>query len=79
MLGKVYRSKSDAAGYFMVMDKTPVTVTLSPIFGWEKIQYLIYPKTYFKDQYIKVKNTSGLHPILQARYDHELMRRLRKI
>lgn len=61
----------------MVMDYNKAHITLSPLFGHEKITY----QTITREDILlyKLHHDNGLHPIVKARYDHEKMRRLNKL
>lgn len=76
--GKIYRHRDDGGGYFMVMSFTKKTVTISPLFGWYKIRYFTYKRSYWDNAH-REYNNKGLPIIVQARYDHEKIRRLNKL
>lgn len=78
-LGKVYRSKEGAAGYFMVMKLTKNLVTYSPLFWREEIIYHTCHPKFFKNWYPELHTGDSLSAKIKARYDHELMRRLKII
>lgn len=79
-IGDVLVSKDAMTGYFMVMDynQKKRTIILSPLFWCEHIVYQHYKSLIIFDEY---KKHSGLlnRPLIQARYDHEVMRRLNKL
>lgn len=76
--GKIVTHRDSTGGYFMIMSFTKEKVTISPIFGYHKIIYHTYERRWWDDMHKKY-NDKGLHPIIQARFDHEKMRRLNKL
>lgn len=76
--GEILVSKNEATGYFMVMGFKSIDLIVSPLFWCDKIIYKTIDSFTAKYQY---KRHDGRipSPIVQARYDHEKMRRINKL
>lgn len=74
MRGKVY--KAAAGGYVVVTDLDREQVTYSPLFWRDKIDYFQASLNFF-NAWHKPLTVSMPNPTIQARFDHELMRRLK--
>lgn len=76
--GEVYCKKDAMTGYFIVMRYNKESVTISPLLWAEEI---IYQKCSIRDFKLEYKVHSGNvgRPIIEARYDHEKMRRINKL
>lgn len=75
--GEVYIKKEAMTGYFMVVDYNKEEVKVSPLFWCEEITYQTIRREDLS--LYKIHNENAGNPIVQARYDHELMRRRNKL
>lgn len=62
-------------GYFMVMKLKQDIVIYSPLFWNEEVVYMKTTVERFVEWFKPCEGCTGM-PIIQARYDHQLMRRL---
>lgn len=76
--GEVYCKKEAMTGYFMIMSYSKEKVVISPLF-WS--EHIIYQECKLHDFELGYKTHSGLvgRAMIQARYDHERMRRINKL
>lgn len=63
----------------MVMAFTKNEVTISPLFGYYRIVFDTCRRSYWDNAHKEYKGKNSLAPFIQARYDHEKMRRLNKL
>lgn len=76
-IGKVYCNRDAMTGYFMVMAFLPgKKIKVSPLFWSHDITYQIKDKIDFKKNY-KLHDSKSLNPIVKARYDAQIIRRLK--
>lgn len=77
--GDVLIHKKEQMGYFMIMGYKKGVYRLSSLFGWEKIVIQEVEHFYVEHYYKKIESTKHMIPLIQARYDHEYMRRINKL
>ena len=75
--GRIYHHKDEQTGYLMVMSFNKKEVTVSPLFGYSRIVFDTFKRSYWDNAHKAYKGR--LPPIIQARYDHEKMRRVNKL
>lgn len=73
-LGSVWTHKEGSSGYYMAMEVDKKEVTFSPIFGYKKLIYGCVPRSCFERLY-SLHNGQVGNSTVQARYDHEVMKR----
>lgn len=83
--GDILIHKHEMVGYFMLMGYKEDCKNhkgyyiLSPLFGWEKILMNEVENFFVECNYKKLEKTGYMAPIVQARFDHEYMRRINKL